>query len=112
MSINVTLRRIRVTTVAEQKLYVLHILTVFVALGMQHAMPMGHIVMCGLPRFTVFFHVNLKTARFSGGGEVTKLCVLIFPTNSVLILRLIQRDIFIKAHRYKVPLFSSDFNAI
>jgi len=29
----------------------------FVALGMQHAMRMRHIVICGLHRSTKFFHV-------------------------------------------------------
>jgi hypothetical protein len=29
---------------------------VFVALGIQHAMRVSHIVICGLPRSTVFFH--------------------------------------------------------
>jgi hypothetical protein len=30
---------------------------VFVALGTQHAMRMRHIVIYGLPRSTVFFHI-------------------------------------------------------
>jgi len=30
---------------------------VFVALGIQHAMPVGYIVLCGLPRCTVFSHI-------------------------------------------------------
>jgi len=30
---------------------------VFVALGIQHAMRMGHTVICGLPCSTLLFHV-------------------------------------------------------
>ena len=38
---------------------------VFVALGIQHAMHMRHILICGLPRSTKFFHIIPQTARFS-----------------------------------------------
>jgi len=30
---------------------------VFIALGIQHAMRMRHIVICGLPYSTIFFHI-------------------------------------------------------
>jgi len=30
---------------------------VFVTLGTQHGMRMGHIIVCGLSRYTVFFHM-------------------------------------------------------
>ena len=36
---------------------VLHITSVFVALGIQHAMRMRHIANCGLSGSTVFFHI-------------------------------------------------------
>jgi hypothetical protein len=39
---------------------------VFVALGMQHKMRVGHIATCGLSGATTFFHIILQTARFSG----------------------------------------------
>ena len=38
---------------------------VFVALVIQHAMCMRHIVMCGLPGSTLFIYVISQTARFS-----------------------------------------------
>ena len=34
-----------------------HFERVFVALDIQHAMRMRHIVICGLPHSTVFFHI-------------------------------------------------------
>jgi hypothetical protein len=37
---------------------------VFIALGIQHAMRMRHVVICGLPRSTTFFRI-ISTARFS-----------------------------------------------
>jgi len=41
--------------------------SVFVALGIQHILRVLHIVICGLPRSTKFFHIILLPARFSGG---------------------------------------------
>ena len=38
-------------------------LCLFVALGTQHAMLMRHIVICGLPRSTIFIHIISQAVR-------------------------------------------------
>jgi len=42
----------------------MHIVYVFVALGIQLAMHMLHIVACNLPRSTVVFHIISQTPQF------------------------------------------------
>jgi len=63
---NVTPRCVRATIVALEKQWVLHILNVYVALGFQYAMRMGHIVISGLPSSTIFIHIISQKAQFSG----------------------------------------------
>jgi hypothetical protein len=58
---------------------------VFAALGIQHAMRMRNIFICGVPRSTVFLHIITYKARFSKKKEVTEhnIYVLIFSTTFV-----------------------------
>jgi hypothetical protein len=53
---------------------------VFIALGIQHAMRVRHIVVCGLSDCKFIFPRCLIVARFSGES---KMCVLIFSTTFV-----------------------------
>ena len=67
-----------------------------VALGIQHAMPMRHIVICDMSGSTTFFQIILQTARFSGNVIEYIKCVFIYSTDLskiFLILRRIQRGI-------------------
>ena len=56
----VTMKYVRATVVAVEKQQAWHILSVFAALGIQHAMRRHSIVICGLPASTVFFHIIKK----------------------------------------------------
>jgi hypothetical protein len=54
---------------------------VFVALGVQHAMRMRHIVICGLPHSTVFFHISHEQRDLLKEKKMViehKMCVLMF----------------------------------
>ena len=75
---------------------------------------MRHIVICGLPGCTVFFHVISWTVRFSGGKLLNTKCVFRFSlqlrSETFLIIRRNERDMiemYVGLH-VKYPLFSSD----
>jgi hypothetical protein len=53
----VTIRSVRITIVALEKKSITYAECVFVALGTQQKMRMRHVVICGLPGSTVFFHI-------------------------------------------------------
>jgi len=58
---NVTFRRVRVTTASVKKknnINITYSVCVSVALVIQHATRMRHIANCGLPRYTISFHVT------------------------------------------------------
>ena len=51
----------------------------FVAFGIQPAMRIRRIILCGLPLSAIFFHIILYNARFWVGNVIEhKICVLIF----------------------------------
>jgi len=84
---------------------------VFVALGIQDAKRMHHIIICGLPRSATFSHIMSLTARFEkkksywtqnvGFDFLYNFCLKIF-----FILRRNKRDTITNVHRSpcKVPV--------
>ena len=51
---------------------------VCVALGIQHAKCMRHIVNCGLPGSTIFFHTSHKRHDFQKNVTEHKMCVFLY----------------------------------
>jgi len=88
---------------------------VFVALAIQLAMRMRHIVIYFLPDYTIFFSIYLIKGTIFEKKKVIerKIYVLIFSTSfmwNILILGRIKRDTIIDVHRLwsKIPYFSID----
>ena len=83
---NVTLRHVHTTIVVVEKQWVLYTVNcVSVALVIQHAMRMPHIVICGLSGYTIFFSHYLINGTIFGKKKVTehKICFLLFSTTFV-----------------------------
>jgi hypothetical protein len=88
----------------------------FVALGIQHALRMHRIVICGLPHSTIFFHIFIiNDKQFSKKVTEQKNVCFDYLYNLCeifLILRINERDmitIYADLH-VKLPLFLSAFN--
>ena len=82
---NATLGGVPVTIVLAEKQLELHILSVcFVALRIQHAMRMRHIVMCWPALlYNIFPTLSHKWYDFRKKVTEHKMCVLIFSTSFV-----------------------------
>ena len=88
-----------------------------VALGIQHAMRIRHIVICGFPGSNILSHYLINVTIFEKKKAVKhKMCVLIFSTTlpaKFLILRRTERDMIKNVYwtSCKVPLlFLLDFH--
>jgi len=106
-------RRVRATTVAVEKQWALHNLSVFVALGIQHAMHMRHIVICGLAGYKIvlpYYLINGTIFSSGGGGEVIEH-KLFLESETFFTLRRTEREMikYVYWSFVMYPLFFPDF---
>ena len=84
-------------------------------LSIQPAMPMWHIFICGLLRYTIFSTLSHKRHDFRKEVTENQMCSLIFSTTLSEIFLILRRNewdmikMCIGLH-LKYPLFLSDFN--
>jgi hypothetical protein len=78
---NLTLRLLFATIVAVEKQYILHIVSVCVALFMQHAMSLRHSHLCPTPLYSIFFILSHKLHDFRNNKNIEhKTCIFISST--------------------------------
>jgi hypothetical protein len=66
---------------------------VCVALGIQQAWRMRHIVICGLPGSVIVFHLISQTARFYLKTVTEHKMYVLTLSKTLLVLRRIERDV-------------------
>ena len=109
---NVTLRRVRATIVAVGKLISITCPEfLFVALVIQHAMRLRHVVMWPARLYNIFFTLSHKPHDFRKRNLLNMRCVLWFSlqllSETYLILRRNERDVIRNVYwaSCKVPVF-------